>query len=334
MYRTPQGAVGLASLAALLLTSASLGAQPAPPAPPPPPAPPSAPAPAKTQATGSPAATGSAQPAADSAAASQPGGEAKLQLPELKKGVCPAGATWQTVIDRSPVPRCKLPLQAGCMLKDGRRHGPWTLYDRVAACTTRKEVLTYDKGRRTGPVARFVSTCKAEKTKRTRRKRRRFKGKKASSRCSEQLTEQGAYIDGKGHGMWLMIDKTGRKLGQYQMHTGVKHGPFYFFNSQGVLIGRGCNQEGAETWRFDFHQKERWNDPCQQARKKVKAVVPTGVSAVSTNQAKASKLVRLAQVSKLLKLRVRYLQKAVQLDPANVRYQRLLAAAQAELAAK
>lgn len=242
-----------------------------------------------------------------------------MVLPVLVTGAaaCPPGATWQTVLDRAPVPRCTTPVQAGCMLADGRRHGPWMQYDVKVACATRTEVLTYDKGRRTGPAARFGAVCT---------------GTGVTQVCREVLTEQGGYLDGKAHGMWLTRDAQGRKRSQSQMHTGVKHGPFYFFNSTGLLIGRGCNFEGAETWRFDFHQKDQWQTPCASERVVVKPPTGDGTAKVSEAQTKASKLVRLAQATKLNSLRVRYLRKAVELIPDNAGYKKLLAAAEAEAA--
>lgn len=296
----------------------------------PPPAAPT-PSPAEANAAAVSAAPPAAAPAAPSrATSSKPalktelvkGAATKLIMPVLIKGqgACPPGATWQVVRDRAPVPRCKTPLQAGCMLSDGRRDGPWTQYNIKHACAFRSEVLTYKKGRRTGPAARFIVTCTGRKG--------------ARGRCRELLKEQGGYLDGKAHGMWLTVDAQGRKRSQHQVHTGVKHGPFYAFNSSGVLIGRGCYKEGAELWRFNFRQKDRWQTPCSADRLITKKPVGDGTTKVSASQAKASKLVRLAQATKLHALRVRYLRKAVELAPLNKGYQKLLAAAAAASAQK
>ncbi len=249
------------------------------------------------------------------------------QLPRpvttLGQSACPKGATWQTVPDNAPIRRCETPKQAGCMLADGRRHGPWTVYDVSQACRVRQTVSTYHMGRRTGPALHFVCAKPAPPSKRT---------KGTPPPCVEQVLKVGSYRDGKPHGAWLILDEQGRKREHYTVHTGVRHGPFSLYNSKGVRVAAGCHQEGNEVWRYDFLHKDKWATPCNTERKVVAKPVGDGTTKVSAAQTKASKLVMLAQQSKRVKLKVMYLKKAVSLAPDNTRYKKLLDAAVAEAA--
>ena len=251
----------------------------------------------------------------------------EVPMPSLEHGdaVCPKGATWHVVKDRSPVPKCKLPRQMGCMLPDGRRHGPWTVMHVDYKCKFRETTASYINGHKTGPAVQFLVKCRDLSKRRRRRRRKRRRARKPPPRCKEQALEVGSYQGGKRAGQWLILDERGRKREHYTLTRGIKHGPFSLFNSKGIRIAVGCLQEDQEVWRYSFKEKELWNTACSTKLKE--KPIGDGTSKVSDDHQTASKMVRLAQQTKNQKLKLMYLKKAVLLYPSNKRYVNLLKSA-------
>ncbi|GEM_PF-3054960 len=236
-----------------------------------------------------------------------------------RKRGCSDGAKWRKVRDDRPVKLCrKRPLEEGCMLEDGRKHGAWIRWDKTRKCKQPLTIRMYDKGRKHGMEHVFVAACA---------------GKGKREKCTYVPVEAGPYRDDKRHGVWTRFRDDGSTLESGNYFDGQRHGPWTRFAANGKALEVVCMQADEETWKATPQKVAGSAMPCAVTQQKKKQ---TGIKQVSAAEQKASKLVHLAQSTTKLSLRVRYLQKAVSLVPANAHYRQLLdaARAQAEDAAK
>lgn len=230
---------------------------------------------------------------------------------------CPEGATWHKVADNTPLKECGArPLEQGCMLTDGRKHGPWIVYEKRLKCQKRALHSNFEQGRKQGTEWVWQLICA---------------GKGPAEKCTSALAEQGPYRDDKRHGAWLEFADNGVKKASGVYFEGTKQGPWTAFDAAKKPTTVTCMNDGKVVWQEAFAATEGKANPCAVTRTKQTG---DGTTTVSDNDEKASKLVALSQKATKTKLKVMYLQKAVQLVPGNKQYQQLLEAAKAELAAE
>lgn len=224
---------------------------------------------------------------------------------------CGEGATMFAVPDTAPIKRCpEHPLEQACMREGGIKHGERWVWDADRACALPRRTEHYEAGIRTGLAVSWQSVCA---------------GKGAA--CTARVAEIGAYQDGKQHGPWQVYAASGALLEDRNYEAGQPQGWWIRQATSGVELV--CYQAGKETWR-GAPQAEGRPAECPDALIKV---ADDGTVEVDESQRKASRMVALAQATKNLDLRVRYLKKACELAPANEGYKKLLAAAESEAAA-
>lgn len=228
---------------------------------------------------------------------------------------CPKGAKWHRVADNRPSKGCgDLSLEEGCSMPGGRKHGVWIVYEKRTNCAKPASIHHYKEGRKHGEAQLFGLICA---------------GKGAAERCRSAATESGNFAENRRHGLWRKFTDAGVRAAAGNYYQGTKQGPWTTYSPAGQPLQVQCFADGKPTWIATPTQVATRSMPCAVTREKKKE---TEFAVVSADDEKASKLVRLAQSTPKLALRVRYLQKAVQLAPSNGHYKQLLAAASAEKA--
>lgn len=242
---------------------------------------------------------------------------------------CPAGTTWQAVADQSPLHRCSGTLESGCSLPDGRKQGLWRTMDRATDCKLPLHETQYKDGRRHGAQISWRNTC--------------VKGK-----CTAQRIEEGHWVDERRQGKWTTFGDGAAVLSSGTWFAGKRHGPWLEFGKGGKVVALICYQLDKEAWRAE--------SPAMAAAYMANQATPTGAATpkgapnarpcptsfvaaqedgtktVSDAESKASRLVRNAQSTTIVRLKVLYLRKAAALVPTNKQYRIMLEAAEAELA--
>ncbi len=224
---------------------------------------------------------------------------------------CGEGATAHAVPDTAPIKRCpEHPLEQACMREGGIKHGERWVWDAERACSLPRRTEHYDAGIRSGLAVTWQSVCAGK-----------------DKACTARVAEIGAYRDGKQHGPWQVYDAAGALLEDRNYESGQPQGWWIRHAASGVEWV--CYQAGKETWRGGAQAEGRPAE-CPDVLAKTD---DDGTVEVDENQRKASRMVALAQATKNLDLRVRYLKKACELAPANEGYKKLLEAAEAEATA-
>ncbi len=242
----------------------------------------------------------------------------RVAAPPSTPSRCPTGATWKRVDDESPMSKCRpRPLEEGCSLSDGRKHGPWTIMDRATACRLPASKAHYVNGRRQGVETIWRSDCKHKP-------------------CTAFKAEEGPWAGDHRHGIWTIFKQAGGVAERGNWFDGKQHGPWLVYSDDGLTVSTVCYQADKVAWRGEPTPVGK-SDAAPQP---LKAPCPTvikkrdddGTKNVSAAEQKASRLVRNAQATTIPKLRVLYLRKAVGLVPGNKHYRTLLEAAQREQA--
>ncbi len=223
---------------------------------------------------------------------------------------CPEGAKWQVVADNRPLKECgDKPLEQGCMLSDGRKHGTWIVYEQRLKCASRAMHSTYKQGRKHGHEWVWQVVCS---------------GKAGADKCRSLLKEQGDYVQDRRHGTWTEFHDDGKKAAKGPYFKGTKQGPWTLFSTAGRAQTVRCMSDGKQTWEDTAAAVAGKARACAVTREEKAG---DGTRVISAAEAKASKMVALAQRATKSRLKILYLEKALQLAPDNKRYQKLLEAA-------
>ncbi len=227
---------------------------------------------------------------------------------------CPVGAKWNKVLDESPMSRCRpRPLEEGCTLPDGRKHGPWNIMDRATGCRLPSSQGQFVKGRRHGVETTWRNDC----TKKP---------------CTARKGEEGPWADDHRHGIWTIFRDDGTVSERGNWFEGKQHGPWQQFSADRQTVVTICYQVDKVAWQSEPQAVAKDGTAPAPAPKPCPTVIDKrdddGTKTVSAAEQKASKMVRMAQASTIAKLRLLYLRKAVALVPANKHYRALLEAAQ------
>lgn len=290
----------LAGVCAWLGFAAHAAAQPPPPPAPPPQA--QVPGPAPAPSTDADAARGRESPLPTPlATALPPPPSPNAPLP------CPAGSVAASVADTAPIRRCPvLPLETTCRDADGRSHGPAVVWSVEHACKIAQRSETWHQGRRQGAAVVWRADCPAPPRP------------EPGADCVARVAERGPMDDGRRHGVWETYDGTGKlaEVGPYV--RGRRHGRWLRWQ-----LGKPsevlCYARDTPTWQTAADDPEAGRRPCAAADD-----AGDGTESVSEAQREASRYAALAQRSARPELKVRYLRRAVELDPGNDGYRRLL----------
>ncbi len=241
----------------------------------------------------------------------------KGPLPEPPKpgtaAACEAPAVATSVPDTAPIRRCPtFALESGCQLPDGTHQGPWTVWNPDHACEFPMRSETWTAGRREGPAVVWRTLCPEA-----------VKGKTPS--CLARVAERGHLISGVREGVWEVYDDAGQlfEVGNYA--RGRRQGRWRRV-TDGKDVEFVCYKVDSVTWRAPPGSDDA-KKPCAETVDE-----GDGTVTVSDAQRNASKFAALAQRSTNLDLKVRYLRKAVELDPEHAGYRKLLSDAEAEQA--
>ncbi len=257
-----------------------------------------------------------AEPAPSTAPAPAPAAALPPALPTAPKATatpaCDPPSQPQSVPDSAPIKRCpRYALESGCALEDGRQHGAWTVWSPEQGCELPLRTETFVEGRRNGLAAVWRAHCPVD-----------AKGVKLP--CEARLAERGALIGGTREGPWEIYDDAGQLFEQGAYLRGRRQGPWRrMADSKTAEIV--CFRRDQIAWR-GAPDTEAAQQPCPMAIDE-----GDGTQVVTEAQEQASRFVGLAQRSTNLDLRVRYLRKAVELDPNNAGYRKLLGEAEAQL---
>ncbi len=281
-----------------------------------PPEPPAAPTDDKSPARQPPAQPAPRDAAPTPSAPPAPADALPVALPTAPKAAstpqCDAPARPQSVADSAPIKRCpRHALESGCALEDGRQHGAWTVWNPDHACALPLRTETFVEGRRDGLAAVWRAHCPVD-----------AKGMKLP--CEARLAERGALLGGTREGTWQIFDDAGQLFEQGAYLRGRRQGPWLRM-AGGKTAEIVCFRREQIAWRA-APDAEAAQQPCPMAIDE-----GDGTQAVTEAQQQASRFVGLAQRSTNLDLRVRYLRKAVDLDPNNAGYRKLLGEAEAQL---
>lgn len=233
--------------------------------------------------------------------------------------VCAAPAVASAVSDSAPIKRCPdLPLEQACVADGGIKQGPRWVWDAETACRLPKHTEHYEDGHRVGLAVAWRAVCPTSAPT----------APAPAKACTAKVAEIGNYVAGKQDGAWQHFDAAGALVEDRNYQAGRPQGWWRRY-AAGQLAEQVCYRDGKELWRGK-PGGEGAPEACPDTEARAD---DDGTVAVDDDQRKASRMVALAQASKNVELRVRYLRRACELAPSNEGYKKLLAAAEAELAA-
>ena len=226
---------------------------------------------------------------------------------------CPEGSTEVLIEDTAPIRRCPtLPLERICHAADNSSNGPRVAFDADTSCRMPKRTEQWVAGRRSGQSVLWRTVCPGG-------------AQVGDARCAAHVAEIGAYKDGHQEGPWQIYDAAGALIADRNYQRGRPQGLWRRLEG-GKISEVVCYSAGKETFRAAIGAPEALGACAEE----LAAGADNGVVEVSEAQTKASRLATLAQQTRNIDLRVRYLKKACELVPDNAGYRKLLQTAEAE----